>query len=127
DPRGDGDELEAAAALCRAAGYWAVPYPVAERLARPRDIDVDGVVVGGTAAAVAGLDLRWGSVTLDGARGIATPRPSSDDPRSSAFVVPLDVEPLDDDGAGDVALALVLPCWTLLGMLDRAIDLARAH
>ena len=29
------DALEAAAALCRSAGYWALPYPVAERLARP--------------------------------------------------------------------------------------------
>jgi alkylation response protein AidB-like acyl-CoA dehydrogenase len=30
-------------------------------------------------------------------------------------------------GTPDAALALVLPCWTLLGMLDRAVDLARAH
>ena len=35
DPRTDTDGLEAAAALCRSAGYWAVPYPVAERLAGP--------------------------------------------------------------------------------------------
>ena len=34
-PRDDADGLEAAAALCRSAGYWAVPYPVAERLATP--------------------------------------------------------------------------------------------
>ena len=39
----------------------------------------------------------------------------------------LDLEPADGDGAQDVALGLLLPCWTLLGMLDRAIDLARAH
>ena len=45
DPRGDADELEAAAALCRSAGYWAIPYPVAERLARPADLDADGLVV----------------------------------------------------------------------------------
>ena len=37
--------------------------------------------------------------------------------------MPLDLAPLDDGGAGDVALGLVLPCWTLLGLLDRAIDL----
>ena len=37
DPRTDADELEAAAALCRSAGYWALPYPVAERLARPAE------------------------------------------------------------------------------------------
>src|SRR5512135_865933 len=45
DARTDADELEAAAALCRSAGYWAVPYPVAERLARPVDLDTDGLVV----------------------------------------------------------------------------------
>ncbi len=27
----------------------------------------------------------------------------------------------------DLALGMVLPCWTLLGMLDRAIDLTVAH
>ena len=32
DARTDADGLEAAAALCRSAGYWALPYPVAERL-----------------------------------------------------------------------------------------------
>lgn len=66
DPRRDADELEAAAALCRAAGYRAVPYPVAERLSGSLDPEVD-------------------------------------------------------------ALAVVLPCWTLLGMLDRAVDLTREH
>ena len=45
DARTDADGLEAAAALCRSAGYWALPYPVAERLARPVDLDVDGLIV----------------------------------------------------------------------------------
>ena len=35
DVRASADEAEAAAALCRSAGYSAVAYPVAERLARP--------------------------------------------------------------------------------------------
>jgi len=34
---------------------------------------------------------------------------------------------VDQDGAKDAALGLVLPCWTLLGMLDRAVDLTRSH
>ena len=34
---------------------------------------------------------------------------------------------IDRHGAADVALGLVLPCWTLLGMLDRALDLTVAH
>jgi len=66
DVHAGADELEAAAAICHAAGWCATPYPVAERLA-----------------------------------------PVGDD--------------LDD------AFAIVLPCWTLLGMLDRAVDLACRH
>jgi alkylation response protein AidB-like acyl-CoA dehydrogenase len=45
----------------------------------------------------------------------------------TAFSAALDLSAIDDDGAGDVALGLVLPCWTLLGMLDRAIELTVAH
>ncbi|HSA49853.1 MAG TPA: acyl-CoA dehydrogenase family protein [Yinghuangia sp.] len=130
DPRGDTDESEAAAALCRSAGYWGVAYPVAERLARPSDLHADGLVVvadTNPTGAVAGLELRWTAVTLDGQRSRATPRPSDASPRTSAFVTGLDLDPVDHDGARDVALGLVLPCWTLLGMLDRAIELTCAH
>lgn len=126
EPRGDADSLEAAAALCRSAGYWALPYPVAERLSRPADVDADGlVVVSDTrqAAAISGIDIGWAAVTLDGRRsevsGFGTVEP--------AFVAQLELTPLDENGRGDVALALVLPCWTLLGMLDRALALTIAH
>jgi 3-oxo-4-pregnene-20-carboxyl-CoA dehydrogenase alpha subunit len=129
-PRTDPDDLEAAAALCRAAGHWALPYPVAERLARPVDLDADGLVVvteSAAKAAVAGLDLRWAAVTLDGKRSTALARAAPAPPRTSAFVADLDLEPLDGDGTPDVALAVVLPCWMLLGLLDRALELACAH
>ncbi len=131
DPLGSDDELEAAAALCRAAGRWAVPYPVAERLSRPGDLHVDGlVVVAGPApeAPLAGLDLRWATIDLDGRCGMATPRPLSVPARKAAFVTGLDLEPLDEGGSpAAVALGLVLGCWTLLGMLDRAMELTRAY
>lgn len=130
DPRGDADELEASAALCRSVGYWAVPYPVAERLARPTDLDVDGLVVVADSdpkAPIACLDLRWTAVTLDGRRSAAVARTPSTPPRTSAFAAQLDLQPIDADGAKDIALALTLPCWTLLGMLDRAMDLTRSH
>jgi hypothetical protein len=130
-PRGSSIELEAAAALCRSAGYWALPYPVAERLGRPADpADLDGLlVVADTvpAAAVAHLDLRWAAVTLDGRRCLAVARPADGPPRDNAFVTRLDLRNLDDDGEQDAALGLVLPCWTLLGMLDRAMELTQAH
>jgi 3-oxo-4-pregnene-20-carboxyl-CoA dehydrogenase alpha subunit len=126
DPRTDADGLEAAAVLCRSAGYWALPYPVAERLAKPTDLDVDGLIVvadHGLAGAVAGIESRWVAVTLDGARsdvvghGVTGP----------GFVADLKLSARDGDGANDVALGLVLPCWTLLGMLDRAMELTIAH
>ncbi|CAJ1494160.1 acyl-CoA dehydrogenase family protein [[Mycobacterium] kokjensenii] len=125
-PRTDADELEAAAALCRAAGYWALPYPVAECLSTPADLDVDGLIVvadHAPAGPVAGLSKRWATVTVSGTRstvlGLSEPRP--------ALVAGLELAELDRDGAGDIALALTLPSWTLLGMLDRAMDLTIAH
>jgi 3-oxo-4-pregnene-20-carboxyl-CoA dehydrogenase alpha subunit len=130
-PRADGDELQAAAALCRSVGYWAAPYPVAERLARPTDLEVDGLVVVDEAhpeSRTAGVGLRWAGVTLEGRRGVVRERAGSAPiSRHAAFVEPVDLEPIDDAGAGDLAVALTLPCWTLLGMLDRAIDLTRQH
>ena len=130
DPRSGADEAEAAAALCRSAGYWAVAYPVAERLGRPRDVKSDGLLVvnpDAPAAPVAGLDLRWVAVDLDGHRSVAVPRAGTSHPRGDAFVSSLELEPLDDEGANDAALGLVLPCWTILGMLDRALELTRDY
>ena len=116
EPRGDPDALEAAAALCRSAGYWALPYPVAERLA--------GVVVvsdSAPEAPLAGLDTGWPAAALDGRRSRVA-RLGAGGP---AFTTALELTA--NDGVADVALGLVLPCWTLLGMLDRAIDVTVAH
>jgi hypothetical protein len=126
-PRADADALEAAAAACRAAGYWGIPYPVAERLARPADLDADGLlVVAGPrpAAAVAGLGLHWATVTLDERRGLVTAVHPDGAPRTASFTGGLDIVSAGPGGAEDLALGLVLPCWTLLGMLDRALELA---
>ncbi|BBX31745.1 acyl-CoA dehydrogenase [Mycolicibacterium mageritense DSM 44476 = CIP 104973] len=116
EPRTDPDALEAAAALCRSAGYWALPYPVAERLAGL-------LVVSDTApeAQLAGLDTDWVAATLDGRRSRVTGLGAG----GPAFTTA--VELTATDGTADVALGLVLPCWTLLGMLDRALELTTAH
>ena len=130
EPRKSPDDLEAAAVVCRNVGYWGVPYPVAERLARPMDLETDGLVVlgeGAPSAAVAATSVRWTAVTLDGRRSQATVPPDSRGPRQSWFVVPLELDHLDDRGQADVALALTLPCWTLLGMLDRALGMTREY
>jgi len=130
DPAADGDELEAAAALCRSTGYWAIPYPVAGRLCRPRDLDAGGlVVVDGAPRSCVPTDgsEEWVAVGLDGRRSWARALRSTEPVRRSSFVVELDLRPIDGEGAGSVPLGLVLPCWTLLGMLDRALELTRAY
>jgi hypothetical protein len=124
EPRADADQLEAAAALCRSAGYWALPYPVAERLSRTGDDDGLLVVTDlRPVGAIVGIDVGWGAVTMTGRRSsaVATGAPEA------AFVTGLALTPRDGDGTPDLPVALLLPCWTLLGMLDRAIELTIAH
>jgi hypothetical protein len=126
DPRIDCDGLEAAAALCRSAGYWALPYPVAERLAKPTDLDVDGLIVvpeNRPSGVVAGLEANWAAVSLDGKRSRVVGQGAA----GPGFVAELELSGIDENGARDVALGLVLPCWTLLGMLDRAMELTISH
>jgi 3-oxo-4-pregnene-20-carboxyl-CoA dehydrogenase alpha subunit len=130
DVRGDADQLEAAAAACRAAGWWAAPGGVAERLTRPAGLDADALcVVGGPrpAAPVHASGLCWVAVDLDGRRSAMTGRPLATTPRKAAFVTEVDLTPIDDAGLGDAVIGLVLPCWTLLGMLDRAIATTAAY
>jgi len=126
DARTDVDGLEAAAALCRSAGYWALPYPVAERLAKPIDLDVDGLIVvadNRPSGVVAGLESTWAAVSLDGTRS----RVIGHGAAGPGFVTELELSAVDGNGTGDIALGLVLPCWTLLGMLDRALELTISH
>jgi alkylation response protein AidB-like acyl-CoA dehydrogenase len=94
-------------------------------------VEVDGAFVVPTrrpAAPLEGLSGRWAAVTLDGEVAVARARPSDRPPRKSAFVVDVDLEPLAlRVPEREVALAVVLPCWTLLGMLDRALEMTRAY
>lgn len=123
-PREDPDHLEAAAALCRSAGYWALPYPVAERLSRTaHDDGLLAVADTRPTATIAGLPRNWGAVTLTGEHHTAT---ATGHP-GPAFTTALALTPTGHDATADLPLALVLPCWTLLGMLDRALELTIAH
>jgi len=120
DPTGSVDELEAAAAVCRAAGWWGVAYPVAERLAGRLVVDdrkPQGVV--------GGIDRSWDAVTLDGRCFTATARPLTGLVRKHAYVADLDLTPVD--GSADPVLGLVLPTFTLLGMVERAMAMTRQY
>lgn len=130
DVRGSGDELEAAAAACRSVGWWAVPASVPERLARPTDLDADALcVVAGPrpAGPVHGSALRWVAVDLDGRRSEVAERPLATTARKAALVAEVDLQPIPGDGADDVLYGLLLPCWSLLGMLDRAVNLTTGY
>jgi hypothetical protein len=131
EPLTSADEAEAAAALCRAAGRWALPFPVAAHLSRPAEVDAEGAfVVAGArpAAPLDGLGGRWVGVTLDGDVADIRARPADRPARKSAFVVELELEPTGLRAApAEVALAVALPCWSLLGMLDRAVEMTRGY
>jgi hypothetical protein len=120
DPTGSADELEAAAAVCRAAGWWGVAYPVAERLAGRLIVDDRK-----PQAVVGGIDRSWEAVTLDGRCFTATARPLTGLVRKHAYVTDLDLTPVD--GTADPVLGLILPTFTLLGMTERAMAMTRQY
>jgi len=131
DPRDGPEALAAAAALCEAAGRCALPYPVAGTLLA----DADGrpfAVVPDRAARVDHGDLfpEWrvarqgGSATVataaEGARGLGT--------RLGPFVTDLTPTGTADGDAGDdLALWLALTACSVLGTVDRAVELAVEH
>jgi hypothetical protein len=103
---------------------------VAERLSRPTDVEADGLLVvdaRSPEAQIAGLGLRWVAVDLAGRRSLASPRTDTGSSRTAGFTSGVDLEALDDHGAPDAALGLILSCWTLLGTLDRAVELTNTH
>jgi hypothetical protein len=129
-PRSDLDDCEAAAALCRSAGYWAISYPLAERLARPENLDVTGLVLVNEdlpQGAVAGLGRDWAAASLAGNRYRTTVRSAGTGPLESPFIADLELEPVDQNGITDFGAVLTLQCWTLLGMLDRAMELTKDY
>ena len=129
DVRGDLGELEAAAAVCRSAGRWAAPYPVAERLAAGPAQPARALGVCGPAQARlnhADLDLEW---TLCDGSGRAASVTKVGDPiggKLGRFVVPVETAEWHDDARG-AEYALTLQVWVLYGMLERALDLTKEH
>jgi hypothetical protein len=128
DPRAGDLALSAAAALCEAAGRVALPYPVAAALVR----DADGsptVAVPADRARVDHGDLfdRWRVGSLDGAGGVATEAGAPLGTRLGPFVTDLTLSPGDPPAKADLLLQLTLGAWTILGTVDRAIELAVDH
>jgi hypothetical protein len=131
DPRDGPEALAAAAALCEAAGRCALPYPVAATLlagASGRPF----AVVPDRAARVDHGDLfgEWrvarvvGPATVatapEGAHGLGT--------RLGPFVTDLvETGAAEGDAGDDVVLHLTLTACSVLGTVDRAVELAVDH
>jgi hypothetical protein len=128
-PRRDDGDGEAAAAVCRAAGRYALPYPVAERLSGDPHGGIEALAVVGRPRPrinLAAVDLAW--FASDGASQIA-PVTSVASPvggKLGAFVCPVERGPWRQ-APGLAPLALTLPCWTLLGMVGAAFEMTRGH
>jgi len=129
DPRLDAITLAAAAALCEAAGRVALPSPVAAMLVRDQQGRPTAVVPDRTSRVDHGdLLPEWRVGTLDGRGGVAVVGGIRLGTRLGPFVT--DLELTDDLVApplSDVLLQLTLTCWTVLGTVDRAVELAVDH
>lgn len=125
----DQGQAEAAALACRAAGRFAVPYPVAERIA---SASVDGAeaiaLVWEERGRVphADLDLNWTVLDLEGRTAQVVGVGSPVGGKLGQFVTPVEIG--DWSGSTRVGpLLLTLQSWTLLGMLQAAQDLTCSH
>jgi len=129
DPRADDVSLAAAAALCEVAGRAALPYPVAAALVRDAHGNPTAAVPSPRARVDHGdLFARWRVASLEGDGGIATPAGPALDTRLGRFVTDLDIDHVTDaPPAEDVSLHLALQAWTILGTVDRAVELAVDH
>src|SRR5262249_1033957 len=100
-----------------------------ERLARADDEHELLIVVGDEPlrAAVAEIPLRMEAATLDGRRadvvGVGEPLGT----KLGSLVADLELAPWREGGDDVTSLALVLSSWVLLGMTERALELARRH
>ncbi len=135
DPRADPLMLAAAAAVCEVAGRVALPYPLAAAVVR----DAEGRPTAAVPAAALRVDHatlfdQWcvgalGS-TVGGSSigGSARPIGGALGSRLGRFVG--DLEPVAEGPAPaqlDLLVQQTLVGWTVLGSLDRAVELATEH
>lgn len=123
-PSDSQEELEAAAAACRAAGAVALPYPIAERLARPDD--KDGVVlVQATGDRIAGhgdLAAGWAACDLLGRRyEVVSVADVPLGTKLAPFAAEVTVSEPSPGFERTTALLVTLQSWWLLGLLDRGL------
>jgi len=123
-PLEDRLELEVAASASRAAGHFALPYPVTERFAKLPGSGATALVASASPALVAhgDLPLAWTGVDLDG--HLHTLTPSQEEPlgtKLAPFAVPMVVGSTPERMPSLAALAVSLQSWWLLGLLEHVV------
>lgn len=123
DPLTDQIELEVAAASCQAAGFYALPYPIAERLGRRRTQATALVGIGGEGAAShIDLPLTWSAVDLRGdTYRITRTAPDLIGSELAPFASVLSAERDGEADAAGAAVLATLQSWWLLGLLEHAL------
>ncbi len=130
DPSADLDSAAAAGELCRVAGRNVLPYPITSVVLRSRDDGLPFALVGDERARVDHGDLfgEWRTSTSDGRSKVASPMAPRLASKLGPFVT--DLAPgrdLDLSTAGAVSLHLTLTGWQILGIAERALELAVEH
>jgi len=122
-PHEGGVDLQAAAEVCRAAGFFAAPYPVAERLSSSAGERTACVAVTTDDIRInfADAPLEWYAYDLAGKQGKVNSIGPSFGGKLASSVFPATVD--DWSGRGDPNLVLLLQSWTLLGMVQNAAAL----
>lgn len=130
DPSGDELSLAAAAAVCEVAGRVALPYPVAAAVVRD-DEGRPTAAIPASAARVdhAALFERWRVGSLDGSLGGAASSGGTElGTRLGPFVGDLVIDADSHAPAlHDLLVQQCLVAWTVLGTVDRAVELATEH
>jgi hypothetical protein len=128
-PLEDSTQLQAAASVCHAAGSFALPCPVSERLTAASLVDADAVTVvaGQDRANIPDRALRWMAVNPDGRLSALEPRPHTPGAKLGPFVTGIDLTPTGRYAPELTSLSLVLSGFTLVGMMDEVVARTVEH
>jgi len=127
-PLEDPLQLEAAAMACYVTGQFALPYPVAERIAGTSDVQQAVAVVDDTNPRIAhaDLDLAWLALDLTGKSAHIRSTGPSVGGKLGQFVNPVELGAWSES-QHHAPLVLLLQSWTLLGMLANTQRLTCQH
>ncbi len=127
DVRSGGDEVLAAAVLCRAAGATALPYPVVEELLAIEGARLALVDPGAPRIDHGDLPGAWVAADLDGTRYRPQPAPRTP-AKLGPFLVAASLGAPDGTvPTRDVNLHLVLGSWRILGAVEQSLRIVTGH